>query len=193
MRIFKQILAPLIAAVFLSGCGATPPHPSELPPVSQQELTELTNGILALGDNIDPEEAARAARIAYEYPRELAVEYGITDSPLTHNSKVNLGLRTRGLCWHWADDLEARLAQENFKTLDLHRSIANSRKPLRIEHSTVLVGRKGSGLYETLVLDPWRNGGLLFWAPPLEDKRYEWLPVEVVFAERRAKKAKQGL
>ena len=189
MGIFKQILLPLIAAVFLSGCGATPPHPTELPPVTQQEVLDLTNGILALGENIDPEEAERAARIAYEYPRQLAVEYGITDSPLTHNSKVNLGYRPRGLCWHWADYLEARLAQENFQTLDLHRSIANSHKPLRIEHSTVLVGRKCSTLYETLVLDPWRNGGLLFGAPPLEDKRYEWLPLDVVFAERRAKKA----
>jgi len=192
MSVFQKILMPLIAAVFLSGCVPVQ-NPAELPPVTQTELSDLENGILALGPDVDPEEAKRAALIAFEYPRELAVRYNVTDTPLTHNTKVNTGLRSRGLCWHWADDLEARLAQENFQTLDLHRAIGNSRKPWRIEHSTVLIGHKGSDLNEALVLDPWRNGGLLFWALPLEDKRYDWLPVEVVFAERRAKEAKKGL
>lgn len=187
MRIVKLILLPFLAALYLSGCAGAV-NPADLPPVTQQEVATLSTSILALGPNIDPKEAQRVAEIAYKYPRQLAIEYQITDHPLIHNTKVNAGTRPRGLCWHWAEDLENRLAQENFKTLDLHRSIANSRKkPFRIEHSTVLVSHQGGTMYQGLVLDPWRNGGLLYWGPPLEDKSYEWLPVDVVFAERRAK------
>jgi len=180
-----MFLLPLVVTIFLSACDA-PPHPADLPPQTAQQLAELTTGILALGPNVDVTEAKRAAKIAFEYPRQLAIEYRVTDPPLVHNAKVNAGLRTRGLCWHWAQDLERRLTQENFKTLDLHRAIANSRKSFRIEHSTVIISQKGDTLYQGLVLDPWRNGGLLYWGSPQADTRYDWLPAQLVLDERAA-------
>ena len=98
------------------------------------------------------------------YSRALREAYGVTDSPLVHNTKVNLGLRPRGLCWHWADDLEARLGQERFGSLILHRAIANADNSFRIDHSTVIISAVGQGMNEGVVLDPWRNGGALLLA-----------------------------
>jgi len=108
----------------------------------------------------------------------------VTDGPLLHNTKVNLGIRPRGLCWHWADDLEARLRSEGFASLDFHRAIANSDNSFRIEHSTVIVSARGQGMTDGVVLDPWRFGGALFWAPLPADTDYVWVPREDVFAER---------
>ena len=153
---------------------------------AKHEIATLARAIQALGAEIDPDEAARAARIAYEYPLQLAREYGVTDPPIRHNTKVNLGSRSRGLCWHWAHDMEARLKQENFRTLDLHRAIAPPRNLFRLEHSTVIVSRRGGTYDQGLVLDPWRKGwGALYWTPTRADPRYDWLPREIVLRDSR--------
>ncbi|WP_375174854.1 hypothetical protein [Pseudooceanicola sp.] len=144
----------------------------------------LEQAILELSPEVDPEEAARAARIAVTYPLELRARYGVTDPPLIHNTKVNMGLRSRGLCWHWADDLEARLAAEGFESLTLHRAIANATS-LLIDHSTVVISARGATMEEGIVLDGWRNGGRLYWARVPDDRRYEWERRADVFARRR--------
>ncbi len=169
----------VIALLFLlvmSACASAPEN-------WQPDIPGLTQAVQRLAPTIDPNEAARAAQISYSYSAELAVAYNVTDAPLIHNTKVNQGLRPRGLCWHWADDLEARLRQEQFKTLVLHRAIANS-DTILIQHSTVIVSAKGQDMEDGIVLDPWRYGGRLFWAPMAEDTRYRWLPRRTVFEER---------
>ena len=82
------------------------------------------------------------------------------------------------------EDMERRLASENFRTLTLHRAIGNAGRALRIDHSTVVVSANGDVMEQGLVLDPWRNGGYLFWAPVVEDTRYGWERRGVVHARR---------
>lgn len=155
----------------LSACAAPPP-PADNP----DGVARLTAEIQALGPDIDPAEAQRAAQIAYDHTRELAVAYQITDHPLVHNTKVNLGSKPRGLCWHWAEDMEKRLNQEEFRTLQMHRAVANADNVFLLEHSTAIVSRKGDDFDQGIVLDPWRKGGHLTWVPVTEDPKYTWHP-----------------
>jgi len=189
MGIWRLLL--FLAILSLAGCAAAPPP--EARAADQREAAELGHAILALGDGVDPEEAKRAARIAFSYSRQLAREYRVTDPPLIHNAKVHMGLRPRGLCYEWAEDLEARLLQENFRTLELHRAIAPEAL-FRIEHSTVVVSRRGDSLSDGLVLDPWRNGGALYWAPARDDGDYDWRPkAEVLDSRWQSKMARREL
>ena len=176
-RTLAVILA-LLSLATLAACSVPPPQTGD-------EVQQLATQIRSLGPDIDPEEADRAARIAYSYTAQLVQEYEITDPPLIHNAKVNKGLRPRGLCWHWAEDIERRLKQENFQTLELHRAIANADNSFRIDHSTAIVSRKGDTMYEGVILDPWRYGGVLYWSPLVDDTRYEWVPRDVVLEKRR--------
>lgn len=162
----------------LAACSAPPETLS-----SRSEIDALDQAIRGLGAGVDAGEAARAAEIAITYPLELRERYGVTDTALIHNAKVNMGLRPRGLCWHWADDLEARLTEEDFQTLDLHRAIANDTSIL-IDHSTVVISARGDEMEEGIVLDGWRKGGELFWSAVTEDPRYRWERRAVVFARR---------
>ena len=181
------LLASLIfAGLTLAGCGA-PGGPVTATP-SQVEALEVA--FLAMGDTVDPAEAARAAEVTYLSTRQQALAYEITDAPLIHNIKVNHGLRPRGLCYQWADDLEARLRAENFQTLEIHRAIANSENAILIEHSTVILSSHGDTMQDGVVLDGWRYGGDLFWAPFDEDTRYGWVARQDVFAMKRARVAR---
>lgn len=183
----KLLLGVIAIAGFIaiSGCTA-----KQIQPVTQNKIDGLTQHLLSLDPNVDPNEARRAAEVAYTYPPQLAKAYEITDPPLIHNAKVNNGSRPRGICVHWAEDMEARLKKENFKTLQIHRAIADPDNPFRIDHSTAVISARGDNMYDGLVLDPWRTGGSLHWAPVREDTRYNWAPRSEVL---RKKAIEQGL
>ncbi|WP_039017259.1 hypothetical protein [Halocynthiibacter namhaensis] len=176
------LIAHLVLMFFVTACGVTPG--SKDPADFNAEIAALTQEIIALDASIDPTEAARAARISVEYPLQLRQDWNVTDSAIVHNIKVNSGRREMGLCYQWADALQARLAREEFQTLAMHRAIANA-QTLRLEHSTVILSAVGETMNEGIILDPWRYGGTLFWAPLLEDTRYTWIARENVFAEKR--------
>ncbi|MFD1157499.1 hypothetical protein [Roseovarius aestuarii] len=180
----KIVASFLLLLTFIFNANAVLARSGPPAPGTEQDMAVLAQAILALGPEVSPEEAMRAARVTYSYTYQLAQEYEITDHPLVHNTKVNMGKKKRGLCWHWAHDIEARLKQENFQTLDLHRAIANSFN-IRLEHSTAIISRKGDTFQHGIVLDPWRKGGVLFWSPTLEDRRYTWLPRKEVLVKKR--------
>ncbi len=172
----------LFLVVFLGACSQ-PPEASR-DGDDAPEIAALTQAILDLGPGIDPDEAAHAAHVAYSHTADLAQAFEIVDPPLIHNTKVNAGLKPRGLCWHWATDMEAGLNEEGFKTLTMHRAIANAFHPILIEHSTAIIARAGDDWNEGIVLDPWRYGGVLFWDEVVEDTRYPWEDRELVNAKR---------
>ena len=155
-------------------------------PATPDEITRLSDAFVALSPRVDRREAAHAARIAFTYPLELRAQYEVEDPPILHNMKVNAGIKPRGLCWQWAEDMQKRLEREQFETLQTHRAIANAFNPLRIDHSTVILSARGARFDEGIILDPWRFGGRLFWAPVLEDPRYDWVLRKEVFARKRA-------
>lgn len=146
----------------------------------------LAAALAALGPGVAPQEARRAAAVSYAETARLARAYRITDPPLVHNGLVNAGLRPRGLCWHWAEDMQARLDSENFATLVTHRAIANADRPFRIEHSTAILSARGARFDEGIVIDPWRLGGTLTWVPVGADPRYVWEARAVVLARKAA-------
>lgn len=181
----RAVLISLCLFVLVA-CGAPPRD------IDTEAVARLEQAILALDPSVSAEDAAQAAALSYAATAELALAYEITDPPLVHNTKVNMGIKPRGLCWHWAEDLQKRLNAAGFDTLVVHRAIANADNPFRIDHSTAILSAKGDDMFAGLVLDPWRYGGRLFWGPVSEDTRYKWVPQaeahEIIRArqERRA-------
>lgn len=179
--------------LILSACGSSSeknarlPLPGTPPPATETQIQELAEAILAMGADIDPVEAARAARVSFEHTHELAVQYQITDRALVHNVKVNLGIKPRGLCKHWAQDMEKRLIAESFETLTIHRAIGAM---VGVDHSTVIISRKGEDMYDGIVVDPWRDGGRLTWVHTVEDTEWGWRPRYEVLDEMMFENAK---
>ena len=165
-----RLIAPflMLALLVLGACSAKPE-------VTQSDVAALATAIRGLGPDVDPEEADRAARIAYAYPMQLREEWRVTDAPLVHNGKVLNGLREKGLCNDWTDAMLKRLRQEEFRTLSLHWATSPP-EGFRVIHHSAVISARGESRDDGLVLDPWRWGGTLYWSRPEEDKRYEWGP-----------------
>jgi len=189
MAVIRRWIWLTLGLAILASCGVTP---EQRPMPDTGEIEALAAEIMALGPEVDPIEARRAARVSYEQTRNLAIQYQIVDPPIIHNMKVNMGLKPRGLCWHWAEDMEKRLDQEQFKTLVMYRAIANADNPYRIDHSTAIIAAKGEGMEDGIVLDPWREGGRLFWDEVADDTHYHWVQREKVLDAKRRQLIAEG-
>lgn len=172
----------------IAGCSAKSAV-SQLAPSSEQHRAEqLTRDITRLSPYVDPAEAAQAASIAIDYSYQLADEYEITQSPVMHNFLINIGVKQRGLCIHWTEDLQKRLQQEDFQSLEFHWAVANYDNPFRLEHSSVVVTPKGGQIKHGILLDPWRYGGRLYWNVASQDTGYQWFPRDVIRQKKLARR-----
>ena len=168
------VAALVVTAFVLAGCVHRAPSPDDAGAASAAEphVEELARAIAALDGGVDAGEARAAAHTALVATNELAGAYRMTWPPLLHNALVNTGLRDRGLCCHWAEDLGARLRELGLRTLDVHWVVAHRGNRLR-EHNSPLVAPRGAGPERGLVLDGWRRAGELVWAPYAADA-YPW-------------------
>ncbi|MFD0858801.1 hypothetical protein [Roseovarius aquimarinus] len=165
----RGMILGLGGMALLAGCGGAP-----APGGTVSGVAGLERAILGLGPDVDPAEAARAARMAYAVSDQLAREYEITDPPLVHNTKVNLGIKERGLCYHWARDIQTRMTAARYATLQFTGLVANADNPFLLEHSTAVVIPRGGDWRRGIVLDPWRTGGRLHWDHVANDTKYNW-------------------
>ncbi len=165
----RAILLGAGAAALLAGCGGAPKEP-----VDRTDVAGLEAALLALGPDVDPAEATRAAHMAFAVADELRLEYEIVDAPLVHNAKVNVGLKKRGLCYHWARDIQTRMTHARYASLQFNRLVANAENPFLLEHSTAVVFARGDSWKNGIVLDPWRTGGFLHWDQVRDDTKYGW-------------------
>ncbi|WP_204113204.1 hypothetical protein [Shimia biformata] len=168
-----KVLAPLFLLMLTTACSL----PSR--DYSQADVDRLAAAITDLSPSVSPSEAARAAAISYAYGKQLAESYNVTDPALIHNNKVHSGQRDRGLCNEYTEDMLKRLKAEKFRTLTLHWA-TRPPTPIMIVHHSPVISAKGAPMEEGIVLDAWRDGGALFWAPVVEDTRYDWQPLAEV-------------
>lgn len=150
------------------------------------EVQALADTITALGPAVDASEAFAIAQSALSYSLEQRRLYGVSTPALTHNILVNSGLKERGLCHHWADDLRKHLRQLDVGTVVFQRVLANHVNSWRIEHSALVVTLPRQGIEGGVVLDGWRDGGDLFWSAVEDDPRYDWVEIRQALAEKRA-------
>ncbi len=139
-----------------------------------QIIRALQNDLAALNQHADEAEARQVAQTAVIYSRRLAEKYELVRPAVFHNLLVRVGLKKRGLCYHWTEDLLERLQALKLKTYRLYWGVAHRGSELS-EHNSVIIAARGQGFERGIILDPWRNSGDLFWCPVHADS-YPWQP-----------------
>jgi hypothetical protein len=137
-----------------------------------EKVKQLEQVLVALSQTVDKTEAMMVAETAVRESAVLAEEYQLVRPAVAHNLLIALGLKDRGLCYHWTEDLMKRLQALDLKSLQLYWGVAHRGSGLR-EHNCVVVSAKGQDFFKGIVLDPWRNSGNLFWARVTKDD-YPW-------------------
>jgi hypothetical protein len=192
----SRILAAIVVVDLLAGCAVRPlasggkgVHIAAVFAASNPDapaIGSLRKQLIGLSPNVHPDDAQRVAECAYASGDQLAREYRVLGPPLFHNFLVNTGIRKRGLCFQWAEDLFAQLDRLKVATLELHWGEARART-LR-EHNCVVVTAKGQPFHDGIVLDCWRHGGHLFTSRVASD-HYPWTEDADYLRTARAKAA----
>lgn len=151
---------------FYTGCTHQPNKPLH--------VKNLEKTIISIGSSIDRNEANELSIKSIIISSELAKEYNLVKPPLYHNFLVNIGVRKRGLCWHFAYDMLNQIKALNFKTFDYYIGGANINDYWE-EHNTLVVTCKGCDFNDGVILDPWRNSGTLYFNKLKDDTNYNWI------------------
>jgi hypothetical protein len=151
------------AALFFAGCATGPAR--------TKSVLSLSGELATLERSVSPWEAQRAAECAYATAADLTRQYRVVRPALLQNFLVNTGLRQRGLCFHWTEDLVSRLQALQLKTLEIHWACARA-GTLR-EHNCVVLTARHQPFEQGIVLDSWRYGGRLYWGAVKAD-HYPW-------------------
>lgn len=164
------LLCLCLPVLLLASCVnvGTAEHRSEQARLLSQDLQKL-------GPAVSPAEADKLALTAVEQSAALSRDFKPMCLPWANNALRNMGLRKRGLCYEWRDDLFPHLFMLRLKTLDLHLTSAFRATPR--EHNGIIVTARGQDFYDGLILDPWRRGGRLWWGRFAQDKKHKWKPL----------------
>lgn len=140
--------------------------------IYRDKVKQLEQVLVALSGTVAKTEALLVAETAVRESAVLAEAYQLVRPAVAHNLLVALGLKDRGLCYHWTEDLMKRLQALDLKSFQLHWGVAYRGSEMR-EHNCVVITAKGQVFIKGIVLDPWRNSGNLFWAQVATDN-YPW-------------------
>jgi hypothetical protein len=164
---FRHLFKFFLLSFFLAGCVVTAPT------VSETKMTQLSNLLQSLNRHISQEEARELSKDIFHKTEQLTKEYELTSPPQYHNFLVNVGLRDKGLCYHWSDALYLYLSQKKYASFEFHLMGANIGEYL-FEHNVLVVVAKGGRVEDGIIIDPWRDSGELYFSKVSEDTKYKW-------------------
>jgi len=141
---------------------------------------------------VEPSEAKLLADYAYATVAQLRQEYRMFGTPIFNNFLVYHGLKKRGYCYQWTEDLLLALDTLKLKTFELHWGEAHA--GTWMENNCVVVTAKAHPFDRGMILDCWRHFGHLRWnlVPSDEDRYYENRKYAEMVRTRAASKARHG-
>jgi len=137
----------------------------------ERSIKELAKALTKLGSDVDPAEAQAISYTAHTTARRLKKEYRVVLNPEFTVFLYNVGLRKRGWCGHWAQDIGAELIKLEPKTLVLHWGEAYPNTTS--ENNALVVTARNQRFEDGILIDGWRRAGRLFWCPVKMDDEYE--------------------
>ncbi len=138
----------------------------------ESDKDKFSKAIHSLSEEVLITDAKDASQLLINLTNRLTAEYDMASPALFHNMLVNTGVRERGLCCHWAEDLHQQLRTLNTSSLKYDWLVSRMGSRLR-EHNAVVIYAADSNWSNGLIFDPWRMSGKPHWIKVAEDK-YPW-------------------
>ena len=157
----------LLLSFFLIGCAVTSPS------TSRTKVEALAELLQSLDITIPQSESVQLSKDIYAKTKQLTKEFEMTSPPQWHNFLVTVGVREKGLCYHWSDALFLHLSAKQYDAFEFHLMGANIGEYFS-EHNALVVVAKGGKIQEGVIIDPWRDPGELYFVKVGDDPDYVW-------------------
>ncbi len=177
MRCYINRVLSIFIIILFTSCSLIPRHIASKKEIESKEKT-LYRMIIGLNQSIDKKEAKDLAKKSILYAIRLAKEYKVVSPPLWHNTLVNMGLKKRGLCYQWAEDMLLFLLKQKYQTIQFYA--IGTKIGEYFEHNALALSAKGVFFNKSIVLDAWRESGNLYFNYIDKDK-YIWKNREEVY------------
>lgn len=144
-----------------------------VPAKESSQAQELASQLAKLSRRVDPNEAKILAECAYATVARLREQYRPFGTPIFNNFLVYHGLKKRGYCYQWSEDLLLALDKLKLKTFELHWG--DTYRDTWRENNCLVVTAKGQPFDRGMILECWRHFGHLRWnlVPSDQDRYYE--------------------
>ena len=137
-----------------------------------KDVQKLSKEIASLSPTIDKDEALDIALFSTSYTKKLANSYDLVGFPKFQNFLINIGVKKKGYCYNYANDLAAALLHRGYKSVSIYR--AAHKRFTYFEHNCVVITPKERNDIG-VILDGWRNSGKLYFDYMKDDKKnYNW-------------------
>jgi len=160
----------IIVLVLFSGCAIK--YKNVTSSYKDKDVQKLYKEITSLSNTISKDEALDIALFSTSYTKQLANSYDLVGTPKFQNFLINIGLKKKGYCYNYADDLAKALHQRGYQTVSIYR--AAHKIHTYFEHNCVVITPKERNDIG-VILDGWRNAGKLYFDYMSRDrKNYNW-------------------
>jgi len=137
------------------------PFSFQVPKNDSAAAEGLASKLAALSPTVNREEAELLAECAYATVSKLRRDYRMFGTPIFNNFLIYYGIRKRGYCFQWAEDLLVALDTLKLDSLELHWGESNAGNWR--ENNCIVVTAKGQPFNRGIILDCWRHFGHLRW------------------------------
>ncbi len=144
------------------------PFSFQVPKNDSAAAEALASKLAVLSPRVNREEAGLLAECAYATASQLRKQYRMFGTPIFNNFLVHWGIRKRGYCFQWAEDLLVAFDALKLTSLDLHWGEANPGNWR--ENNCIVVTAKGQPFNRGIILECWRHFGRLRSGPVVGDE-----------------------
>ena len=141
---------------------------------------KLADELSSLSPRVNRDEAKLLADCAFVTVTKLRREYRMFGTPIFNNFLIYHGLRKRGYCYQWSEDLLIALDALRLKSLELHWGEYDPNTWR--ENNCIVVTAKGQPFNRGIMLECWRHLGHLYYGPVASD--YEHYVENSAYARR---------
>ena len=121
---------------------------------------KLADQLASLSPRVNRDEAKLLADCAFVTVSKLRREYRMFGTPIFNNFLIYHGLRKRGYCYQWSEDLLLALDKLHLQSLDLRWGEYDPNTWR--ENNCIVVTAKGQPFKQGIMLECWRHLGHLY-------------------------------
>ncbi len=140
---------------------------------SLHRTNTLAKLLQTLDLKVSYEESLRLSNDVFVEVNRLTQKFQPFFEPHINNFFINIGIKDKGLCYQWSDELYRYFSHKKYKYFTFHILVAN-KGDYFFEHNVLVITSKKGRIMDGIIIDPWRDSKNLYISTVKNDNAYKW-------------------